>query len=285
MLGNYLKSTHLFYALLVAGLALIGYTYRYQSPENLQAISTVVLVAITAWYSYQLRETVEETRKGRERGAIVEIIRDGIDPMLSIVERHQSTDSREGTDDRTTLPEYTWENNSSENTESLYLSFSNASIPMDEPVRKDIERDSTEVVELCKEYADLYGEYSDNRSEIKNKIRKHIQDNFINDKREWIESIDGLFDKNKWTIESRYEIYANCVIEQNWDRNWEVKENKEYFRSIRSNYIDELTELQNKRSELVEKRSEVERVLRDIRQHYVSTYHIREVQLENSEDR
>jgi len=285
MFGNYLKSTHLFYTLVIAGLALIGYTYRYQSPENLQAISTVVLVAITAWYSYQLRETVEETRKGRERGAIIEIIREGIDPMLSIVERHQSTDSREGTDDGTTLPEYTWEDNSSKNTESLYLSFSNASIPMDEPVRKDIERDNTEVIKLCKEYADIYGEYSDNRSEIKNKIRKHIRDNLIDDKREWIKSIDGSFDKNKWTIESRYKRYANCVIEQSWDRNWEVKENIEYFRSIRSDYIDELTELQNKRSELVEKRSEVERVLRDIREHYVSTYHIREVQLENNEDR
>lgn len=286
MLRDNFKSKHILYALVVLGLGMIGYTYWYQSPEELQAVSTVVLVVITAWYSYQLRETVEETRKGRERGAIIEIIRDGIDPMLSIIERHNATDSREKSSDGVALPDYTWEDPSSEGDGTLFVGFDRASIPMDKPIRRDIDRDNSKVIELCDEYTEIYLEYSDIRSEIEDEIRKHIRDNFLEDKKDWLENIeDGTVKDNKRVIESRYDMYANFVIEQIWDRRMEVSENKEYFQSMREElFADDLEKLQSKRSQLIEKRSEVEDVLSELRQHYVSTYHIRETQLEDTAD-
>ncbi|MFC5277699.1 hypothetical protein ACFPM1_02780 [Halorubrum rubrum] len=282
--SDYLKSTHILLGLSTAGMILIGYTYYYQSPEKLQAVSTVVLVAITAWYAYQLRETVEETRRGRERGAIIRIISDGIDPMLSIIERHDSTDSNYDSDDLEPLPDYSWKDPSSETRGPLVVNLGGPSIPINEPIRKDLERDSSEIIKLCEDYRDIYKEYSDVRSDVKNGIEKYIRDNFIDDKEDWIESLDGRPEDQKYAIRQRYNQYADLVIQQAWERRMEISENKAYFESIREIYDEELAKLQDIRSDLIEKREEVRRLLNDQRQQYISTYHIREIQLEDDVD-
>lgn len=272
----------------IIGVLIIIYTYLYRTPAELQAVSSTILVFVTVWYAIKISQTLEEARKDRERDVIIQLISEGIDPILEVLNSHETASRKPDDidDNHIHFPEYRWEKIYQDDNHTLSLRFENmgVSFPLDQAVRADLLDDYPEVIQQSEHYSSEYKEYSDLRNSLKKSISDHICDNFAEDNREWLDSLDDpRMRSNEEIIRQRSDLYADLVVRGTYERQPPVCENKTYFKNIRDSepFSEQFRELENHKQNLERVRSQLKEKANGARESYKTEYDIKEMHLED----
>jgi hypothetical protein len=240
--------------------AVIASYYPIKSGEA-QAIGSIVLVIITAFYARQIQQSLRETRRERERESILTILSEAItaiENQINTREEEYEAARENSHEDITSLPD-----------------VKRFHIPLEEHI-EDISEDYPQFDYDIRAYHDLCEEYSGLQKKAKGEIKAYLENEFVDAHREELEDIeheqshDGVTDTQSASLE-----IAIAILEGKQEHILYVFEeyNEEFLALREDEFQGTVTELQRKFEEMRSAEEDLERYVTRIKSHYKIQIH------------
>lgn len=237
-----------------------------------------MLIEYRLWREQSLTE--KQNQKEWQRGEVIKIVNEGIDKMSSLLESHQrSLNGSTQNNQRTSFPNLRWEDPFSDELQW-------GSKIVDHHILTDIQQDNEELPEKFDEYKQKCLKYNNLYNETRAGLDSYIEDEFLEEFEDKIESIDG---EQEITVEEEVRNnslkLATRVLSGFEDPAYGYTEINEDLLALRDgSFAEEVERMEEIITEIERLNEELLDELSDMRQEYKSEYNIFETELNEAQE-